>query len=243
MCCFAPCNLSTRCFSARAALSAMVIFAPFDAMDEPEKRSLNASPPPLVAFFSPGAGDLDGPPPRAGRCVATYDGVVDRELDCEPAAASIEKTSFCGRRGCPEGLDEMAPSFLGASAGLVGAVEFHRSAKESDIAEGVDQLQSVERYWTKQISRVLVRVGHRRIVQVVRCSFGQEMVALASRSHHAFQSKAYLSFKLLLVGLQTGNKCVYSSLLTFLLTLSSDLGFTALLSSVLPPPPELLRPR
>ena len=46
-----PCNRSSRCFSTRAARSAIVMFAPFDLPDEPEKRSLNASPPELAAFL------------------------------------------------------------------------------------------------------------------------------------------------------------------------------------------------
>ncbi len=56
----------------------------------------------------------------------------------EPATASMENTSFGGLR-----WDDMtgvataiAPSFRGGSAGLETPVEFQRSAKASDIAQG-----------------------------------------------------------------------------------------------------------
>lgn len=57
----------------------------------------------------------------------------------EPAGdeeANIEKASYCGR--CPalfEGklVFTLEPEVLGGAAGLLGADEFHSSAKESDM--------------------------------------------------------------------------------------------------------------
>ena len=112
--------------------------------DEPEKRSLKASPPELVAFLIavlPALDDVLIPEAVLGGCwPATYAGVFDRVLDGELAAASIENTSFCGFRW-PEAAGEMAPSVRGGAAGFEGAVEFQRSANESDIVCTVDQLQ------------------------------------------------------------------------------------------------------
>lgn len=50
--------------------------------------------------------------------------------------ANIEKASYFGR--CPGLFDEklvftLEPKVLGGAAGLLGADEFHRSAKESDM--------------------------------------------------------------------------------------------------------------
>ena len=88
--CF-PCSRSDRCFSTSAALSAMVMFAPFDLLEDPENKSLNASPPELTVFLMAGVVLPFGGP-------ATYEGVVDRVLVDELVAASKEKTSFCGFR-------------------------------------------------------------------------------------------------------------------------------------------------
>ena len=58
----------------------------------------------------------------------------------DPAAANMENTSFCGFRGWAAfGVSE--PSVREGSAGFAGAVEFQRSAKESDMIDRVDQLR------------------------------------------------------------------------------------------------------
>ena len=68
-----------------------------------------------------------------------WEGVVARVLtdEDEPAAASIENTSFCGLRWADiTGVAAaIAPSFRGASDGLEAPVEFQRSAKASDIVQ------------------------------------------------------------------------------------------------------------
>ena len=127
--------------SARAARCAMVRFTPFEdgpEDSEPESRPLNASPlpglpvlaPVLFAFWKGCEGVL--PPREAG-----WDGAGVRALtdEDEPAAASMEKTSFCGLRWAADMGDPVAiaPSFRGCSAGLDAPVELQRSANASDM--------------------------------------------------------------------------------------------------------------
>lgn len=150
-CCLSCCKRSSRCFSTSAALSAIVMFVPLPFDECSENRSLNASDAPLAVFLRGWVAGFD----VVDFCacwVATYDGVTDRELEEELAAASRENTSFCGLRCWPEPTGEMAPRVRGGSAGLVGAVEFQRSANESDMLATVDQLQIV---WSIQQSRLM----------------------------------------------------------------------------------------
>ena len=79
------------------------------------------------------------------------EGVIGRELGAdEPADDSKEKTSFCGLRAVLSwGVTE--PSFWGGGVGFVGADEFQRSAKESDMARVVIiRRPSYELCWPNQ---------------------------------------------------------------------------------------------
>ena len=149
--------------SARAARCAIVRFAPLEdgpEDSEPESRPLNASPlpglpvlePVLFAFWKGCEGVL--PPREAG-----WDGAGVRALtdEDEPAAASIEKTSFCGLRwaadmGVPVAI---APSFRGGSAGFDALVELQRSANASDMVGAaigwVDQLATRTRKIDREV--------------------------------------------------------------------------------------------
>lgn len=118
---------SSLCLSTSAARSAMVIRAPplVPTASDPVKRSLKASPLVDVGFGARFSVD---------RCWGGIDGVMERELVFEePADDSSENTSCCGRFGTL--FDVTDPNFCGCT-GFVGAVEFQRSAKESDIVDG-----------------------------------------------------------------------------------------------------------
>ena len=96
-CCCARCFRSCSASAARWAIVRFVLFEDCAPLN-PDRRSLNASPfpsvvPVLAAFCIVFAATLD---PNADDCA----GVTEREatVEDELAAASIEKTSFCGLR-------------------------------------------------------------------------------------------------------------------------------------------------
>lgn len=134
------CIFSLLSRSTRAARSAMVMFARLDEADvnEPDRRPLNASPPRLLDFCTGFAlvdtDVLAAPIDRAACNGPVAPGVPEREAEDEPAGeARMENASFLGaREGCAAGASE--PSLRGCSAGLLGPVEFQRSANESDMA-------------------------------------------------------------------------------------------------------------
>lgn len=152
LCCFSCCCF---CFSTSAARSAMVIRETSDVPAMvPPNRSLNASPPLLVAFWTglipPLVELMTG---AFGADSAACAGVIERDEELLEDA-SIENTSFCGFRCWACGVCR-APSVRGGCGceGWIGAEEFHRSAKESDIVKTKNTATSEVRGEVKAVQR------------------------------------------------------------------------------------------